>query len=432
MTHSSRIEIVPLEGLPDIEPGDDLESIVAEAAVSAGLMPGDVVVVTQKVVSKGEGRMVREPGGRAEWVAREARRVVARRGDLVIAETRHGFVCANAGVDASNVAEGFVTLLPEDPDGSAERLAARLSDVARGPVGVVVTDTFGRPWRRGLVNVAIGCAGLPALVDLRGTKDHTGRLLEATVIARADEIAAASGLAMGKAERIPAVIVRGVRSEGPPGPASDLVRPADEDLFRESPLRSLQARRSIRFFGEGVVPRESLEEAVAAACTAPAPHHTRPWLFVALESDAAKTRLLAAMAAAWVQDLRGDGTPEHVIERRLRKSEALLGAAPVLIVPAIRMRGAHSYPDEERASAERDMFLLSGGAAIQNLLLALHAQGVASCWVSSTLFCQEETREALGLDDEWIPLGSVAAGPMPEGSPEERPPLEVQDHARFL
>jgi coenzyme F420-0:L-glutamate ligase/coenzyme F420-1:gamma-L-glutamate ligase len=429
---SPRLEILPLQGIPDVEPGDDLASLVADAAAAAGVRSADVVVVTQKVVSKAEGRMVPEHRGRGDWVERETRRVVARRGDLVIAETRHGFVCANAGVDASNVAEGFLTLLPEDPDASADRLSSRLSRAAGGPVGVVVTDTFGRPWRRGLVNVAIGCAGLPALVDLRGTKDHTGRVLEATVIALADEVAAASGLAMGKAERIPAVIVRGVRAHVPPGPARDLIRPPQEDLFRESPLQSLAARRTIRFFGQGAVPRDALEEAVRAACTAPAPHHTRPWLFTVLESEAAKKRLLAAMASAWVEDLRGDGTEDRVVERRLRKSDAVLGAAPVLIVPAVRMRGAHSYRDEERTSAEREMFLLSGGAAIQNLLLALHAQGVASCWMSSTLFCKEETRDALGLEDEWIPLGSVAAGPMPEGAPPGRPPLPLQDHVRFL
>jgi coenzyme F420-0:L-glutamate ligase/coenzyme F420-1:gamma-L-glutamate ligase len=372
------VEVVPIEGLPDIQPGDDLAGLVANAARHLGLRPGDVVVVTQKVVSKAEGRVV-EDGDRPRWVGREARRVVARRGELVIAQTAHGFVCANAGVDASNVAEGFLTLLPEDPDASAERLRTELSTAAGGPVGVVVTDTFGRPWRRGLVNVAIGCAGLPALVDLRGTKDHTGRVLEATVVALADEVAGASGLVMGKADRVPAAIVRGLRVGGDAGAA----------------------------------------------------HHTRPWLFVVLESDASKRRLLAAMAQAWVEDLRGDGTAEHVIARRLRKSDALLGRAPILIVPAVRMRGAHSYRDHERASAEHEMFLLSGGAAIQNLLLALHAQVVASCWVSSTLFCKEETREALGLDDEWIPLGSVAAGPMPAEAPPSRPPLPVEEHVRF-
>jgi coenzyme F420-0:L-glutamate ligase/coenzyme F420-1:gamma-L-glutamate ligase len=416
--------------MPDVEPGDDLGGLVARAALPHGLMPGDVVVVTQKVVSKAEGRLV-EDSGRGALVERETRRVVGRRGDLVIAETAHGFVCANAGVDASNVGEGWLTLLPEDPDGSAEVLRGVLSGAAGGPVGVVVTDTFGRPWRRGLVNVAIGCAGLPSLVDLRGTKDHTGRILEATLVALADEVAAASGLVMGKADRIPAAIVRGVRADGPAGTARDLVRPRSEDLFRESPLQALSARRSIRWFGAGTVRRDVLREAAAAACTAPAPHHTRPWLFAVLESPASKKRLLAAMAEAWTADLRGDDTPEHVIDRRLAKSDALLGQAPVLIVPAVRMRGAHSYDDEERASAEREMFLLSGGAAIQNLLLALHAQDVASCWVSSTLFCKEETREALGLDEEWIPLGSVAAGPMPEGVPPPRPSLPLEDHVRF-
>jgi coenzyme F420-0:L-glutamate ligase/coenzyme F420-1:gamma-L-glutamate ligase len=326
----------------------------------------------------------------------------------------------------------MLSLLPEDPDRSAERIRGGLHRATGRTVGVVVTDTFGRPWRRGLVNVAIGCAGLPSLVDLRGTPDHHGRLLEVTVVALADEVAAAGGLVMGKADRVPVAVVRGVRPVGEAGRARDMVRPPDEDLFRESPLQSIHARRSIRAFGPGPVPREALEEAVRAACTAPAPHHTRPWLFVALESEPARKRLLAAMADAWTADLRGDGTPEHVIERRLRKSDALLGEAPVLVVPAVRLRGAHSYPDRERAGAEREMFLLSGGAAIQNLLLALHAQGLASCWVSSTLFCKEETRECLGMDDEWIPLGSVAVGPMPKGHPPDRPPLPIPDHLGVL
>ncbi len=426
------MEILPVEGLPELGAGDDLAAILARE-LSGRLRPGDVVAVTQKAVSKAEGRVVPEAErGHGGWVAAETRRVVARRDDLVIAETRHGFVCANAGVDASNVAEGFLTLLPLDSDASAERIREALEPVAGGPVGVVVTDTFGRTWRRGLVNVALGCAGLPALLDLRGTPDHAGRILEATVVALADEVAAASGLVMGKAARIPAAVVRGVRTEGAPAaPARELVRPPEEDLFRESPLESLHARRSIRAFGDGIVPRAALEEAVRAACTAPAPHHTRPWLFVVLESEPAKRRLLAAMAQAWRRDLEGDGTPEHVIARRQAKSDALLGEAPVLVIPCVRLRGSHSYPDDERAAAEREMFLLSGGAAIQNLLLALHAQNVASCWVSSTLFCKEEAREALALDDEWIPLGSVAAGPMPDGTPPPRSPLPVDEHLRL-
>ncbi len=426
------VEIFPLEGIPEVRSGDDLVSLLAGPLAAAGARDGDVVAVTQKIVSKAEGRVVPEEGGdRAAWVERESKRVVARRGELVIAETRHGFVCANAGVDASNVEAGFLTLLPEDPDGSAERIRTGIEERLGVSVAVVITDTFGRTWRRGVVNVAIGAAGLPSVVDLRGTKDHAGRVLEATIVALADEVAAASGLVMAKAATIPAAIVRGVvLRDAPESPASELIRPPEEDLFRESPLLSISARRTIRSFGPGTVARETVEEAVRAACTAPAPHHKRPWTFVALESGAAKTRLLVAMAETWRRDLEGDGTPEEVIVRRLAKSEALLGAAPTLIVPFVRFRGSHPYRDATRAHAEQEMFLLSAGAAIQNLLLALHAQGVASCWVSSTLFCQEETREALGVEDEWFALGTVAAGPMPEGAASPRPPLDLSEFLR--
>jgi len=174
-----------------------------------------------------------------------------------------------------------------------------------------------------------------------------------------------------------------------------------------------------------------VEEAVRAACTAPAPHHTRPWAFTALDGEPAKRALLAAMAAAWREDLERDGVTEDVIARRIDRSDAVLGTAPVLIVPWIRFRGAHRYEDEERAHAEQEMFLLSGGAAIQCLLLALHAQGIASCWISSTLFCQEETRAVLSMDDEWFALGAVAAGPMPAGTPPSRPALDLGEHLRF-
>jgi coenzyme F420-0:L-glutamate ligase/coenzyme F420-1:gamma-L-glutamate ligase len=422
------ITVLPVEGIPEIHPGDDLAAAVAAAIPASELRAGDIVAVTQKVVSKAEGRLVRSDD-RDEWVRRETRRVVASREGVVISETAHGFVCANAGVDASNVADGWLSLLPEDPDRSAEELRTRLSSEAGAEIGVVVTDTFGRAWRRGVVDVAIGAAGLPALIDLRGTADHTGRRLEATIVALADQVAAAAGLVMGKAARVPVAVVRGVvTAEAQPTNAHEIIRPPEEDLFRESPLQAISARRTIRFFGEGAVPSAALTEAVRAACTAPAPHHTRPWSFVVVTSAAAKQRLLSAMAVAWRADLERDGTPEHVISRRIAKSDAVLGAAPVLIVPLIRLRGAHSYPDAERSAAERDMFMLSGGAAIQTLLVGLHAQGLASSWISSTLFCAEETRDALGVDDEWIPLGSVAVGPPPPGNPPPRPSLDLGEH----
>jgi coenzyme F420-0:L-glutamate ligase/coenzyme F420-1:gamma-L-glutamate ligase len=423
------VEVIPVPGLPEIGPGDDLAAMVA---ASADVRDGDVVVVTQKVVSKQEGRLA-PVAERETAIVDETVRVVAARDDLIIAETRHGFVCANAGVDASNVADGLLTLLPEDPDASAARLRKELLErCSADPLGVVITDTFGRPWREGLVDVAIGVAGMPAIVDLRGTPDHGGRPLDATVVALADQVAAAAGAVMGKAERVPAAVVRGITWDGDDGTAHDLVRPAELDLFRESPLQALHARRTIRSFGDGVVSRDAVADAIAAACTAPAPHHTRPWLFVALDAAPAKRALLATIADAWRADLRGDGTSEETIERRIARSDAVLGQAPTLIVPFVRFAGAHPYADDERSGAEREMFLLSGGAAIQNLLLALHARSVASCWISSTLFCQEETRAVLGVDDEWHALGTVACGPMPKGGASRpRPSLDLSDFLRW-
>ncbi|MGZ8604909.1 MAG: coenzyme F420-0:L-glutamate ligase [Actinomycetota bacterium] len=425
------VEILPVEGLPEVRPGDDLGSLLAERLPAAGIRDGDVVAVTQKIVSKAEGRVVPDDGeGRSAWIERETKRVVARRGDLVIAETRHGFVCANAGVDASNVEAGFLTLLPEDPDASAERLRTSLRERLGVDVAVVVTDTFGRPWRTGVVNVAIGCAGLSSLVDLRGTRDHHGRELDATIVALADEVAAASGLVMGKAARVPVAVVRGIVVGPDATPARSIVRPVEEDLFHESPLLSISTRRTIRAFGEGDVPRDAIEEAVRAAGAAPAPHRARPWTFTALESAAAKRRLLAAMATAWREDLRRDGVAEEEIAGRIARSEAFLGAAPVLVVPWVRFDGAGDRPDAERAHAAQELILLSAGAAIQNLLLALHAQGYGSCWTGSTLFCQEETREALEMPEGWFALGAIAVGRMPAGAAPPRPPLDLSELLR--
>jgi coenzyme F420-0:L-glutamate ligase/coenzyme F420-1:gamma-L-glutamate ligase len=232
------VEIIPVPGLPEVRSGDDLPALIVAALGDAGigLRDGDVLAVTQKIVSKAEGRLVREEDGpgKAGWVAREAVRVVARRGDLVIAETQQGFICANAGVDASNVPEGWLSLLPEDPDASAERIREAVSKANGAVLGVVVTDTFGRPWREGLTNVAIGAAGLPSIIDLRGRPDAGGRVLDVTIVALADEIAAASGLVMGKSDGVPAAVIRGVTIPpwAPNAAARALVRDPEHDLFR--------------------------------------------------------------------------------------------------------------------------------------------------------------------------------------------------------
>jgi len=250
LTVPGEVRIIPLAGIPELEPGDDLGAALADAAARAGgLVPGDVVVVAQKAVSKVEGRIVSlaeiEPSERAialagedgdprqvEVILRESTEVVRSRPPLVIAETRHGFVCASAGVDASNAkGRGTVILLPVDPDASAAALRRRLEELTDVAVGVVVSDSFGRAWRQGTTDVALGVAGITALLDLRGSRDTSGYELRSTMIAIADEIAGAAELVMGKTNGVPAAVVRGVNAAGD-GRAVDLVMPRERDLFR--------------------------------------------------------------------------------------------------------------------------------------------------------------------------------------------------------
>ena len=226
------IRIVPLTGIPEISPEDDLGMLIGDAVERAGdLQAGDVLVVAQKVVSKAEGRL-EEADDFIEVVLREARVVRRRRGDLVIAETEHGFVCASAGVDRSNApGDGWVVLLPRDPDASAAHIRAALEQRFGVAPAVVVSDSFGRAWRQGTVDVAIGIAGLRPLLDLRGTRDARGYELSTTQIAVADELASAAELVMGKAASVPAALVRGYKVPAGEGSARELVMLPERDLF---------------------------------------------------------------------------------------------------------------------------------------------------------------------------------------------------------
>ncbi|MFE3609025.1 coenzyme F420-0:L-glutamate ligase [Streptomyces goshikiensis] len=414
-------EVRAVSGIPEVRPGDDLAALIAAAA--PGLRDGDVLLVTSKIVSKAEGRIVRADS-REDAIDAETVRVVARRGPLRIVENRQGLVMAAAGVDASNTEPGTVLLLPEDPDASAAAIRAGLREALSVDVGVVVTDTFGRPWRTGLTDVAIGAAGVRVLEDLRGGADAHGNPLSATVVATADELAAAGDLVKGKAAGLPVAVVRGlahVLGEG--RTAAELVRAPGDDMFRlgtsEAVREAVTQRRTVRAFTADPVDPGAVRRAVAAAVTAPAPHHTTPWRFVLLESASARLELLDAMRDAWVEDLRRDGKSAESIAKRVRRGD-FLREAPYLVVPCMVTDGSHDYGHARRDTAEREMFVVAMGAGVQNFLVALAGERLGSAWVSSTMFCRDVVRKVLDLPGDWDPMGAVAVGHA-AGEPRERP-----------
>ncbi|BCI80435.1 coenzyme F420-0:L-glutamate ligase [Mycobacterium sp. SMC-18] len=430
---AAAIEILPVPGLPEFRPGDDVAAAIAAAA--PWLRDDDVLVVTSKVLSKSEGRIVAAPTDpderdalRRRLIDEEAVRVLARKGRTLITENANGLVQAAAGVDGSNVSTTELALLPVDPDGSAARLRAGLAERLGVTVAVVITDTMGRAWRNGQIDAAIGAAGLAVLHGYSGVQDTHGNELLVTEVAIADEIAAAADLVKGKLTGIPVAVVRGLSPRDDGSNGRTLVRAGQEDLFwlgTEEALalgrRQAQLmRRSVRTFSSEPVAPELIEESVAEALTAPAPHHTRPVRFVWVQDHDTRIRLLDRMKEKWRTDLTGDGRPADSVDRRVGRGQILYDA-PELVIPFLVPDGAHSYPDAARTEAEHTMFTVAVGAAVQGLLVALAARDVGSCWIGSTIFAGDIVRAELELPGDWEPLGAIAIGHFPESDEPRRP-----------
>ena len=423
---AAAVELLPVPGLPEFRPGDDLAGAIAGAA--PWLRDDDVVVVTSKVVSKCEGRIFAAPHDpeerdalRRKLIESEAVRVLARKGRTLITENAIGLIQAAAGVDGSNVGSTELALLPVDPDASAAALRAGLADRLGVRVGVVITDTMGRAWRNGQTDAAIGAAGLEVLHGYAGAHDAHGNELVVTEVAVADEIAAAADLVKGKLTGIPVAVVRGLTLPDNGSTARTLLRPGAEDLFWLGTDEALQLgihkgraqaqllRRSVRRFSTEPVPSDLIEAAVAEALTAPAPHHTRPVRFVWLQDTATRTGLLDRMKDQWRADLTADGKPADAVERRVSRGQILYDA-PELVIPFMVPDGAHTYQDAARTDAEHTMFTVAVGAAVQALLVALAVRDVGSCWIGSTIFAADLVRAELDLPGDWEPLGAIAIG----------------------
>ncbi|RZL79283.1 MAG: coenzyme F420-0:L-glutamate ligase [Rhodococcus sp. (in: high G+C Gram-positive bacteria)] len=416
------VEILPVTGLPEFRPGDDLAAAIVAAA--PWLEDGDVLVVTSKVFSKVEGRIVSSPtdpderdAARRRLVEQEAVRIVARKGRTLITENRLGIVQAASGIDGSNVDGAELALLPEDPDASARTLRGAVKAALGVTVAVVVTDTMGRAWRNGQIDAAIGAAGLSVLHGYAGSRDSQGNELVVTEVAVADEIAAAGDLVKGKLGGVPVAVVRGLDLSDDGSRGQDLIRRGSEDLFWLGTAESLEMgrsealllRRSIRQFSDDPVDPDAVRASIADALTAPAPHHTRPVRFVWIRTREVRDALLSRMGEQWRTDLASDGMGADIVQARVARGNILVDA-PEVIIPFCVPDGAHSYPDQRRQAAESTMFTVAVGAAVQGLLVSLATKGIGSCWIGSTIFAADIVRDVLDLPDDWRPLGAIAVG----------------------
>ncbi len=457
--------MISLIGIPidhRFRKGDDLAGIILDAINSSselprGLQAGDIVVVTSKIIAKAEGRVI-QAQDREEAITSETFRVVAtkvheREGIPVstrIVETRHGLILAAAGVDASNTEDGTVVLLPHNPDASARELRESLENALEITLGVIITDTLGRAWRLGVTDHAIGASGVHVLDDLTGTTDSFGQQLQMTMVAVADQLAAASELVRAKSGMTPVAVIRGAdswviddRGQSARGQsARDLIRPSSEDLFSlgtnearlEGARDAIYLRRTVRSFTDSPVPAAVIKRALRAAASAPAPHHTMPWRFLVLvrgENDHLRGELLNAMQDTWKSDLAAEGRTPEEIEKRVSRGN-ILRSAPTVIFPFVDLgAGAHTYPIVDgldigqRNDSERTMFHIAGGAAIENMLISIATDNFGSAWISSSIFCPLTMRRILDLPDTYWPLGGIAVGE-PSAPARERTEIDIE------
>ncbi len=443
-----KIEIIGLQTIPLIEPGNDLAEIILDALnrEKLSLVNGDILLIAQTIVSKSTGMIkdLREiipskkalelnekiaPKMRAkdlpekspeliECILRESKKILKAE-HVIITETNHGFICANAGIDKSNVkGESKITVLPKNPDKEAEKIRMHLEKKTNKKIAVIITDSFGRPFRNGSVGVAIGISGMNPLLDKRGHVDLFGYKLQSTIIAQADNLAAAASLMMGESnEGIPVVLMRGYNFIWKEKSRIDsLLRKEEEDLFRineslENVKEILKSRRSYKIeFSDQHVNKKIIENCIEIARWAPNAHNAQPWRYIVLEKNETRIKLINQMNEKLKKDLKREGKSQEFINNKINKTRFNFIEAPYLILPCLDKKDLEKYHDSERDQKEFIMAVQSVSNSITYFLLALHAKNLAACWYCAPLFAQEIIKETLNLPSSYLPLAFITIG----------------------
>ncbi|MFW9822766.1 MAG: coenzyme F420-0:L-glutamate ligase [Candidatus Thorarchaeota archaeon] len=447
MNGKEGIEIFGLKGLPLIKEGDDIPEFIIKSLKENGLslMDKDILVIAQSIVSKSIGRIKKLdeiiPSDRAyeifniispkaeeqglpkkdpqlvQLILEEAEEIIKTE-HVLITETKHGFVCADAGIDKSNIkGNRVVTLLPNDPDYEAEKIRKSLMKKTQKEIAVIISDSFGRSFRVGAVGTSIGVSGIDPILDLRGEKDLYGYELQSTIIGQSDSLASAAQLVMGESnEGIPVALIRGYKfSYNENSKIETILRKKNIDLFRESEtnklIKLLKNRRSYKLaFDSKVVERKVVEECIEIARWAPSAHNGQFWRYIILEKQNTREKLINRMNKKLRNDLKNDGKTEEFINRKIDKTRLNFINAPILILLCLDTFELDSYPDDERQMNEIILGIQSISSSATYFLLALELKKLASCWYCAPLFAKEIIKDTLNLPKSYIPMAFFAVG----------------------
>lgn len=447
MNFKNEIKIIGLKDIPLVKNGDNIPNILLEAIQLGGLSlsDGDIIVIAQSLISKSIGRIANlndiTPSKEAlelhekmtlkaekiglqekdprfiQLILNESKEIVKSE-HVLITETNHGFICAAAGIDKSNVeGDGNVTLLPENSDYEAEKIRRSLKKKTEKDIAVIISDSFGRPFRVGAVGVAIGVSGIDPILDLRGLKDLFGYELQSTIVGQVDSLASAAQLMMGEAnEGIPAVLIRGYKFETIENATiKKILREKEFDIFRAPTSKivkqTLKNRRSYKFpFIDKEVKRELIEECIEIARWAPSAHNGQFWRYILIEDLKIREELIIKMNEKLESDLRLEGKSEDFIKKKVNKTKANFLEAPILILLCLDTTELEKYPDAERSNNEMILGIQSVSSSATYLLLAFEIMNLAACWYCAPLFAKEIIKEALKLPKDFIPMAFFSVG----------------------